>query len=47
LNPGGPHREKVKQMDSRSPTAEVQNEKERKEVTQDFDPSVVIFACRH
>jgi hypothetical protein len=34
-------------MDNASTTAEVQKETEQKEVAVDFDPSVVIFACRH
>jgi hypothetical protein len=34
-------------MDKASSTAEVPNENEPKEVAKDFDPSVVIFACRH
>jgi hypothetical protein len=34
-------------MDNASSTAEVENNVEKKEVAGDFDPSVVIFACRH
>ena len=34
-------------MDNASSPAEVQNEGEQKEVAVDFDPSVVVFACRH
>jgi len=34
-------------MDNASSAAEVPAENERKEVDKDFDPSVVIFACRH
>jgi hypothetical protein len=34
-------------MDNESAAAEVLNESEPKEVDKDFDPSVVVFACRH
>lgn len=34
-------------MDNASRTAEVPNEDGPKEADKDFDPSVVIFACRH
>ncbi len=34
-------------MDNASSAAEVPNENEQKEVDKDFDPSVVVFACRH
>jgi len=34
-------------MDNESSAAEIPNESEQKEVAKDFDPSVVIFACRH
>jgi len=34
-------------MNNESSVAEVQNGNEQKEVAKDFDPSVVIFACRH
>ena len=34
-------------MDNASSAAEAQNENEQKEVARDFDPSVVVFACRH
>jgi hypothetical protein len=34
-------------MENPSSTAEVPNENEQKEVPKDFDPSVVVFACRH
>jgi hypothetical protein len=34
-------------MNNESSAAEIPNEKEQIEVAKDFDPSVVIFACRH
>jgi hypothetical protein len=34
-------------MDNPSSAAEVPNENGPKEVAKDFDPSVVVFACRH
>ena len=34
-------------MDNESAAAEVPIESEPKEVDKDFDPSVVVFACRH
>jgi hypothetical protein len=34
-------------MNNPSRAAEVPNENEPREVAKDFDPSVVIFACRH
>ena len=34
-------------MDNESSAAEIPSENEQKEVAKDFDPSVVIFACRH
>jgi hypothetical protein len=34
-------------MDNPSSAVEVQNGNEQKEVDKDFDPSVVVFACRH
>ncbi len=34
-------------MDSASPAAEAPEELEQKAVDKDFDPSVVVFACRH
>jgi hypothetical protein len=37
----------VKNMENASSTAEVQDETGQKEAARDFDPSVVIFACRH
>ena len=47
VNPSDSLTQKVKKMDNPSSTAEVQNEGEQKEVAKDFDPSVVVFACRH
>jgi hypothetical protein len=37
----------VKEMDNASSAAEAHGENEQKEVVEDFDPSVVVFACRH
>jgi hypothetical protein len=34
-------------MDNPSSAAEAHGENEQKEVDKDFDPSVVVFACRH
>jgi hypothetical protein len=34
-------------MDNALPTGQVPSENEGKEAAKDFDPSVVVFACRH
>ncbi len=34
-------------MNNEPSVAEAQNVTERNEVAEDFDPNVVIFACRH
>jgi hypothetical protein len=47
VDPRDPLTQKVEKMDNTSSTAEVENNAEKKEVAEDFDPSVVIFACRH
>jgi hypothetical protein len=38
---------KVEEMENPSRAAEVPKENEPKGVAKDFDPSVVVFACRH